>query len=149
MEILSAAAPATASGAGAGTGEGRPQLHPHARIDWRTGRPMLVRDAAFWQEHAARRIEQGLSIAAYCEANGLAKATFRRHASLGKTGSHKAAERSQPGGHQSSRFVAVHAPAVTTEAAMLVELETSEGLKLRVTGAAAERLVQHLLARLS
>jgi hypothetical protein len=32
---------------------------------------------------------------------------------------------------------------------MLVELETSEGLKLRVTGAAAERLVQHLLARLS
>ena len=50
---------ATATTAGAGCeGEQRPPLQPHTRIDWRTGRPMLVHGAAFWKEHAARRIEQ-------------------------------------------------------------------------------------------
>lgn len=52
----------------------------HARIDWRTGRPMQMHDAAFWHAHVARRVEQGLSVKAYCEANGLAKSTFRRYA---------------------------------------------------------------------
>src|SRR5689334_23091841 len=36
---------------------------PHTRIDWRTGRPMVFRDAAFWKEHEARRVEQGLIVA--------------------------------------------------------------------------------------
>jgi hypothetical protein len=54
-------------------GEELPQLQAYTRIDWRTGRPVQVRGAAFWKEHdGARRIEQGLSVAAYCEANGLA-----------------------------------------------------------------------------
>jgi len=38
----------------------RAQLQPHARIDWRTGRPMQVHGAGFWKAHAARRVEQGL-----------------------------------------------------------------------------------------
>ena len=33
--------------------------------------------------------------------------------------------------------------------AMAVEIETGDGLKLRLAGAAADRLVQHMLARLS
>ena len=41
--------------------EERAQLAPHTRIDWRTGRPRLMRDAAFWKAHAACRIEQGLT----------------------------------------------------------------------------------------
>jgi hypothetical protein len=123
--------------AAAGEREERPQLQPHTRIDWRTGRPMLVRGAAFWQEHAARRIEQGLSVTAYCEANGLAKSTFRRYASANKAGPQRTAAQAQPG-----------APAATAEA-MVVELETGEGLKLRLAGSAAERLVQHVLARLA
>ena len=141
MEMNDAVAAADSEGAE------RAQLQPHTRIDWRTGRPMLVRGAAFWEEHAARRIEQGLSVTAYCEANGLAKSTFRRYASA-KAAAHRTGAQAQPREQQPSRFVAVHAPAATTEA-MVVELETGEGLKLRLAGSAAERLVQHLLARLS
>jgi len=75
-----------ATAAALGEPEGQ-QLQRHARIDWRTGRPMLVRDAGFWKAHAARRIEQALSMAAYCDANGLAKSTFRRRASSAHSGS--------------------------------------------------------------
>jgi hypothetical protein len=69
---------ATATPAGSGCeSEDRPPLQRHTRIDWRTGRPMLEHGAAFLKEHAARRLEQRLSVAAYCEANGVAKSTFR------------------------------------------------------------------------
>jgi len=127
----------------------RAQLQPHARIDWRTGRPMQVHGAAFWKAHEARRVEQGLSVAAYCEANGLAKSTFRRHASVGDAGTREAPARA---GAQPSRFVPLGASAAKLEPvseAMTVEIETGDGLKLRLAGAAADRLVQHMLARLA
>ena len=127
----------------------RAQLQPHARIDWRTGRPMQVHGAAFWKAHEARRVEQGLSVAAYCEANGLAKSTFRRHASVGDAGTREAPTHAST---QPSRFVPLGGSAAKTESvseAMAVEIETGDGLKLRLAGAAADRLVQHMLARLS
>lgn len=128
-------------------GEERPQLQAHTRIDWRTGRPVQVRGAAFWKEHAARRIEQGLSVAAYCEANGLAKATFRRYASATKAGSQGIDVRT-PAPAQPSRFVPVGGPAAVAEA-MVVEIEAGDGMKLRLCGAAADRLLQHVLTRLA
>lgn len=127
-------------------GEEHAHISAHTRIDWRTGRPVQVRGAAFWKEHAARRIEQGLSVAAYCEANGLAKATFRRYASASKAGSQGIDVRTQASA-QPSRFVPVGGPAAVTEA-MAVVIEAG-GMKLRLCGAAADRLVQHVLARLA
>nr|WP_297358074.1 hypothetical protein [uncultured Caldimonas sp.] len=141
---------ATATTAGAGCeGEQRPPLQPHTRIDWRTGRPMLVHGAAFWKEHAARRMEQGLSVAAYCEANGLAKSTFRRHACAGGVGGSQRAG-AAPGRvpAESSRFVPLHGTSAPAEA-LVVELETGDGMKLRLVGSAAERLMQHVLAKLA
>lgn len=130
-------------------GEERPQLQPHTRIDWRTGRPMLVRGAAFWKAHAARRLEQGLSVAAYCEANGLAKSTFRRYACVGGAGGSQRTDSVHAQVPvQPSRFVPLHGPAATAEA-MIVEIETGDGMKLRLGGAAADRLLQHVLARLA
>jgi hypothetical protein len=126
-------------------GEEGVHVQPHTRIDWRTGRPVQVMGAAFWEEHARRRIEQGLSVAAYCEANGLAKSTFRRYASAGRTGVPGSQAHAQAGA-QPSRFMPIGGSAAPAEA-MAVEVETGEGLKLRLVGAAAERLVQHVLAR--
>ena len=144
MDTENATAAAAADGAEAAA---REKLQPHTRIDWRTGRPMLVRGAAFWQEHAARRLAQGLSVTAYCEANGLAKSTFRRYTGENKpTSAAVAAAKMQPPA-QPSRFVPIHDSAPGAQA-MVVELETG-GMKLRLAGAAAERLVSHVLARLA
>ncbi len=51
------------------------------RTDWRSGKPVLLRDAAFWSAHEKRRLEQGLSVRAYCEANRLALSTYRHRTS--------------------------------------------------------------------
>lgn len=134
-------------GADGRQGEERAHVGAHTRIDWRTGREVQVRSAAFWKEHVARRIEQGLSVAAYCEANGLAKATFRRYASATKVGSQGIDVRTQVP-VQPSRFVPVGGPATVAEA-MVVEIEAGDGMKLRLGGAAADRLLQHVLARLA
>jgi hypothetical protein len=125
----------------------RARLQPHTRIDWRTGRPMLVRGAAFWKEHDARRIEQGLSVSAYCQANGLAMSTFRRYVTRDNASSQGAAARAQAT-VPPSRFVPVHGTAVTA-GAMAVEIETGDGMKLRLSGAAADQLLQHVLGRLA
>jgi hypothetical protein len=129
-------------------GEERAHVGAHTRIDWRTGREVHVRGAAFWKEHVARRIEQGLSVAAYCEANGLAKATFRRYASATKAGSQGIDARTQTPA-QPSRFVPVGGSPAAVAEAMVVEIEAGDGMKLRLGGAAADRLVQHVLARLA
>ena len=136
-----------ALGPGEPRGEERPQLQPHTRIDWRTGRPVQVKGAAFWKEHEARRIEQGLGVAAYCDANGLAKSTFRRYVTTGKAGSHGADTQAQAP-TQPSRFVPLRGAAVAADA-MVVEIESGDGMKLRLGGAAADRLLQHVLARLA
>lgn len=128
-------------------GGDRPHIQPHTRIDWRTGRPVQVMGAAFWKEHARRRIEQGLSVAAYCDANGLAKSTFRRYASADRAGS-QGIDAPAPTPTQPSRFMPIRGSAAPVEA-MVVEIETGEGMKLRLGGVAAERLLQHVLARLA
>ena len=50
---------------------------PKQRVDWRSGKPMLCRDAAFWLEHGRLRLQSGLSMPRYCKANGLALSTYR------------------------------------------------------------------------
>ena len=119
-----------------------------ARIDWRTGRPMVLQDAAFWKAHGARRIEQGLSIRQYCQANGLALSTFRRRA--GERGSARSRVAPAPAGRSPAvaSFVAVNAPSRSAEPTG-VEIETAAGMRVRLAGAAAERLLQQLLAHLS
>jgi len=133
---------AAASSADSGSAE---QPQPKPRIDWRTGRPMLKHGAAFWKEHDARRLEQGLSVPAYCKANGLAKSTFSRYACEGKTATQQAEARPK-----STHVVPVHGTAAKVQAeAMVVEVDTGQGMKLRLAGAAAERLVQQVLSRLA
>ena len=90
-------------------------------------------------------MQQGLSVPAYCEANGLAKSTFRRYACGARAGMQGADERVQTSA-QPTRFVPVRDTAVNAES-MMVEIETGNGMKLRLGGAAADRLMQQLLAR--
>src|SRR5690606_26410858 len=115
------------------------------RTDWRSGKAVLLRDAAFWSEQEKRRIEQGLSVRAYCEANGLALSTYRYRTS---------GQPRRRGGSLSSaapaaaaRFIAV-TPAAD-EASCTVEVRLGEGLSMRLAGSAAERVVAQLLVRLS
>lgn len=123
----------------------RPGVQPHTRIDWRTGRPTQVMGAEFWKEHAVRRMEQGLSVAAYCDANGLAKSTFRRYAAAGRTDLQGSPAHAQ-GAKQTCGFIAL-AGSITPTESMVVEIETGNGMKLRLSGSAADRLLQHVLAR--
>jgi hypothetical protein len=119
-----------------------------ARIDWRTGRPMVLQDAAFWKAHEVRRLEQGLSIRQYCQANGLALSTFRRRA--GERGSARTRVAPATAGQRPAvtSFVAVTSPSRAGEPSG-VEIETATGVRVRLAGEAAERLVQQLLAHLS
>jgi hypothetical protein len=32
-----------------------------ARVDWRTGKPLVQHDAAYWREHEHRRLELGMT----------------------------------------------------------------------------------------
>lgn len=118
------------------------------RIDWRTGRPMVQHDDAFWCGHERRRIEQGLSVPQYCAANALALSTYRHRVS----GKKRARAASQ--GRSSSRehvgtaaFVAV-APPRPEAAAAVVEI-TLEGMTLRLHGEAADRVLDQVVGRLA
>jgi hypothetical protein len=113
------------------------------RTDHRTGEPVLLRDAAFWQDHERRRLEQGLSLAAYCKANGLAISTYRYRM---KPGSRKKAA---PGRSETvvPQFVPVQVPGAT-----LVEhsLEIVAGeMTIRLHGAAAQKVLQQVLEKLA
>lgn len=134
------ASAATEDGEGAKSG-------PHTRIDWRTGRPMVFLDTAFWKEHEARRVEQGLSVPAYCKANDLALSTFRRYAAQETAESRPVNARKQTAA-QPSRFVPIGGT-TTSDEAPVVEIETGEGMKLRLLGPAADRLMQHVLGKLA
>jgi hypothetical protein len=118
------------------------------RIDWRTGRPMIQHDDAFWCGHERRRIEQGLSVPQYCAANALALSTYRhrvsgkkraRTASLGPSSSPDCAE--------TPAFVAVTPPRQAASAAA-VEV-TLEGMTLRLHGEAADRVLDQVVGRLA
>lgn len=114
------------------------------RTDWRSGKAVLLRDQAFWSAHEKRRIEMGLSIRAYCDANGLALSTYR-HRTSGRPRRGRGA-----GVHEApaaARFIAV--TPVAAEQPCTVEVRVGDGMTMRLAGSAAERVVAQLLARLA
>jgi hypothetical protein len=115
------------------------------RVDWRTGQPMVQRDDAFWRDHEQRRLEQGLSVRQYCTANGLALSTYRHRANGKKRPSAKpAAAKSAPS--RAAAFVPVSTPRPAVVALVEIALE---GMTLRLSGEAAERIVCGVMARLA
>jgi hypothetical protein len=108
------------------------------RIDWRTGKPMVSHDDAFWQEHERRRREQGLSVSQYCAATGLALTTYR----LRVGGKKRPAQTAAPS------FVAIPAHAGRAADAGMVEV-VLQGMTMRLGGAAAERVLARVLERLA
>lgn len=117
---------------------------PKTRVDWRSGKTVLQHDGAFWREHECRRLEAGMSVSQYCKANGLALSTYRHRVS-GRKASPKAA--STPSmGTSVPGFVAVAAAQPPGDAAIGVVLE---GMTLKLFGAAAERVLARVLARLA
>jgi hypothetical protein len=109
------------------------------RVDWRTGRPMLQRDEAFWREHEQRRLQQGLGVRQYCAANGLALSTFRHHVNGKKRAKVK------PTAAKPAAFLPV---APSRPAAAVVEIAL-EGMTLRLSGEAAERVIERVMVRLT
>lgn len=114
------------------------------KIDWRTGKPMVAYDDAFWQDHERRRVEQGLSIRQYCSAHGLALSTYRHRVS-GRSRSSKA--RSAPGATAvSASFVEVKRS--QPAAACVIEVVV-QGVTLRLTGEPAQQVLTRVLERLA
>ena len=115
------------------------------RVDWRTGQAMVQHDEAFWREHEQRRLEQGLSVRQYCAANALALSTYRHRVSGKKRASARAAA-TEPTPSRSPSFVTVSAARL--EPAALVEIAL-QGMTLRLSGEAAERVLAGIMARLA
>jgi len=114
------------------------------KIDWRTGKPMVAYDDAFWRDHERRRVEQGLSIRQYCATYGLALSTYRHRVS-GRRSSSKA--RSAPGAAAASAsFVEVK---MSQAAATSVIEVVVQGVTLRLTGESAQQVLSRVLERLA
>ena len=120
-------------------------IPPGVRVDWRTGQPMLQHDDAFWREHERQRQEQGMTVPQYCAANGLALSTFR-HRVNGKKRTNAPSRPGQLAPSQRPAFVAVSAPPPSSSALVEVALE---GMTLRLSGEAADRVVASVMARLA
>lgn len=115
------------------------------RVDWRTGQAMVQHDDAFWRDHEQRRLEQGMSVPQYCAANALALSTYRHRVNGKKRSSSRpAAAKSTPS--RSAAFVPVSTP--RPEVTSLVEIAL-EGMTLRLSGEAAERVLAGVMARLA
>ena len=115
------------------------------RVDWRTGKPMLQHDDAFWREQERRRVELGMTVPQYCAANGLALSTYRHRVSGKKrTGAKTATSSSQSS--PTPAFVAV-TPA-PTETAVAIEIAL-EGMTMRLCGTAAESVLARVMERLA
>ncbi|MDM0084570.1 hypothetical protein QTI17_28610 [Variovorax sp. J31P179] len=115
------------------------------RVDWRTGRAMVQHDEAFWRDHEQRRLEQGLSVPQYCAANALALSTYRHRVSGKKRASARPLV-TKPMPSRSPSFVPVSAP--QAELGALVEIAL-QGMTLRLSGEAAERVLASVMARLA
>ena len=115
------------------------------RVDWRTGQTMVQHDEAFWRDHEQRRLEQGVSVRQYCSANALALSTYRHRVS-GKKRSSASAVTAKPTPSRPAAFVPVST--ARAEVAALVEVAL-EGMTLRLSGEAAERVLASVLARLA
>ena len=115
------------------------------RVDWRTGQTMVQRDEGFWRDHEHRRLEQGVSVSQYCAANALALSTFRHRVNGRKrTGAKPTA--AKPSSSQPAAFVPVSTP--RPDVAALVEVAL-EGMTLRLSGEAANRVLASVMARLA
>ena len=115
------------------------------RVDWRTGQEMVRHDDAFWRDHEQRRLEQGLSVRQYCVANSLALSTYRHRVSGKKRSRAKPAVASSVP-QQSGAFVAVSAPRPAVAALVEIALQ---GMTLRLSGEAAERILASVMTRLA
>lgn len=139
--------------------EGSDEASGHAvrtRVDPRSGKVLTLRDASFWQEQEARRVREGLTFREYCDAHGLALSTLRRWSSMlsGRGGQRrraatphtaKPATPAQPGAaflpipiHQSSRSTLVEGG---------VEVVLGDDVRVTLMGAAAQRVLDVVLAR--
>jgi hypothetical protein len=139
------------------------------RLDWRTGKVVYSRDAQFWRAHERRRVEQGLTVAAYCKANDLASSTFRRRARGDpedlRRGGADASGRPRPSPTRAGRSASAQADAGDLHGARFVALQrlgcdgaagkpgsvrvhTARGLVIELAGPAADSLVQRLLQAL-
>ncbi|CAL94645.1 IS66 family insertion sequence element accessory protein TnpA [Azoarcus olearius] len=129
---------------GIGTGIGR--------IDWRTGKRMMARDDGFWQQHEALRREQGLSIPRYCEANGLALSTFRHRVGRllrTETGVEPASRAKSKSADARGQFIALPHGAAPSSGSAEIEVRLPGTMTLRLQGAAAQQVLDRILAQLS
>lgn len=118
------------------------------RVDWRTGRTMVQHDESFWRDHEQRRLEQGVSVSQYCAANALALSTYR-HRLNGRKRSSASATAAKPILSQSAALAAfVPVSNARPEVAALVEVAL-EGMTLRLSGEAAERVLAGVMVRLA
>jgi len=112
------------------------------RVDWRTGKPMLEHDEAFWRDHEQRRLQQGLSVPQYCAAHGLALSTYRHRVSGKKRTSAKAPTSTM------SLPAMTFVPVAAAGEPAVVEVVLQD-MTLRLSGEAAERVLSGVLARLT
>ncbi len=115
---------------------------PAQRIDWRTGKPMPQRDDAFWQDHDRRRREAGLSVPQYCVEHGLALPTYRHRV----YGRQREVARSATADHPPTPATFLEMK-LSAAASTAIEI-TLDGLTVKLQGAAAERVLARVLARL-
>lgn len=121
------------------------------RIDWRTGKRMESRDDTFWQGHEALRREQGLSIRQYCEANGLALSTFRHRVGrlmCAEAGVEPASRAKSQSGDARGQFIALPHGAAPSSRGAEIEVSLPGAMTLRLQGAAAQQVLDRILAQL-
>jgi len=133
--------------------------HWPGRVDWRSGKTAYLRDDAFWQAHEQRRLEQGLSVSKYCQANDLALSTYRHRL---RPERRNAARRERQACRPPSvapdaplqgdaHFVPIDPLACAARrpgGAAQAEIHTPQGLVIRLAGGAAEQLLQRLVRAL-
>ncbi|MCK9988542.1 MAG: hypothetical protein AzoDbin1_05014 [Azoarcus sp.] len=121
------------------------------RIDWRTGKRMMARGDGFWQQHEVRRREQGLSIPQYCEANGLALSTFRHRVGRlvrTETGVEPASRAKSESVDARGQFIALPHGAPPSSGSTEIEVRLPGTMTLRLQGAAAQQVLDRILAQL-
>lgn len=127
------------------------------RIDPRSGKVLTVRDASFWQEQEARRLREGLTIKAYSNVHGLALSTLRRWSAVLAGRGNQRRRSSEPSadsvGTTANRGVAflpipIHRSAHAAPVDAGVEVALGTDLRVTLSGAAAQCVLDAVLARL-
>lgn len=121
------------------------------RIDWRTGKRMMARDDGFWRQHEALRREQGLTIPQYCEANGLALSTFRHRVGRlvrAEAGVEPASRAKSKSADARGQFIALPHGTPPSSRSAEIEVRLPGTMTLRLQGAAAQQVLDRILAQL-